>query len=198
LDAPFVLLALLIEACFYGATFVLCPPRWRLCLWSFLIVTSFPFLRGLRATIHHFHEKGKLSQDALGVFRMFSAIHRISGKWGGAQQEIAHRQLAGEASITNILDALQPAWPEIARKAQVQMIVPELTFAHKTIETVDVTGIILDWLKADAATRKVILEMQRRRGRYTFTKRAIATDWYAANRLPDVPSKGRRSCSGRC
>jgi hypothetical protein len=44
------------------------------------------------------------------------------------------------------------------------MIVAELMFADKTIEAVDVTGMILDWLKADAATRKVILEIQTLKG----------------------------------
>src|ERR1039457_2215554 len=41
--------------------------------------------------------------------------------WGNAPQETAHQQLAGEAPITNILEALAPAWPEIAKKARVAM-----------------------------------------------------------------------------
>ncbi|MGD0298825.1 MAG: hypothetical protein ABSE86_17100 [Bryobacteraceae bacterium] len=39
--------------------------------------------------------------------------------WGGESQELAHRQLAGEALFSNILEVLTPALPEIARKAQV-------------------------------------------------------------------------------
>ena len=46
--------------------------------------------------------------------------------WGKAQQETAHQQLAGEAPIANILEALAPGLPEIAKKARVAMIVADL------------------------------------------------------------------------
>ncbi len=84
--------------------------------------------------------------------------------WGNTHQETAHQQLTGEAPITNILEALQPAWPEIARKAQVPMIGADLQFADTTVETVDVTGLLLDWLKADERTRKIVLELQNYKG----------------------------------
>ncbi|HYL75923.1 MAG TPA: hypothetical protein VEU96_17060 [Bryobacteraceae bacterium] len=84
--------------------------------------------------------------------------------WGEAHQETAHQQLTGEAPITNILEALQPAWPEIARKAQVTMIVADVQFTDNAVQTVDVTGLLLDWLKADAPTRKIVLELQSHKG----------------------------------
>jgi hypothetical protein len=80
--------------------------------------------------------------------------------WGKAQQETAHQQLAGEAPITNILEALAPALPEIAKKARVAMIVAELPYADSSVETVDVTEMLLDWLKADERTRTIVRGLQ--------------------------------------
>jgi hypothetical protein len=80
--------------------------------------------------------------------------------WGGAQQELAHRQLAGEAPITNILEALAPAFPEIARKAQVASIAADPPPANAEVQTVDVTDLLLDWLKADEATRKIVRDLR--------------------------------------
>jgi galactitol-specific phosphotransferase system IIC component len=76
--------------------------------------------------------------------------------WGNAHQETAHQQLTGEAPITNILEALAPALPEIAKKTQVAMIVADLPYADGSVETVDVTETLLDWLKADARTRTIV------------------------------------------
>ena len=80
--------------------------------------------------------------------------------WGNARQETAHQQLAGEAPITNILEALAPAWLEIARKARVAMIVADLPFADSSVQTVDVTEALLDWLKADERTRTIVRGLQ--------------------------------------
>jgi hypothetical protein len=81
-------------------------------------------------------------------------------KWGESTQETAHRQLAGEAPLSNILEELQPAFAEIAGKAHVSLIAPDLAFVDKTVETVDVTSLLLDWLKADEQTRKIISGMR--------------------------------------
>src|ERR1035441_4496356 len=61
--------------------------------------------------------------------------------WGTTHQELAHRQLAGEAPITNILEALSPGLPEIARRAGVKLIAPDLAFADPSVQTVDVTDL---------------------------------------------------------
>ena len=50
-------------------------------------------------------------------------------KWGGTQQEMTHKQLMGEAPLTNILDVLTPAFPSIADKAQVSVVASDLLFA---------------------------------------------------------------------
>ena len=77
-------------------------------------------------------------------------------KWGSAGQETAHQQLAGEAPIANILEALAPAWPEIAKKARVAMIVADLPYADSSVQSIDVTEMLLDWLKADERTRTIV------------------------------------------
>jgi hypothetical protein len=50
--------------------------------------------------------------------------------------------------------------PEIAGKANVAVIAADLSYTASGIETVDVTEQILDWLKADAATRKIVRELK--------------------------------------
>jgi hypothetical protein len=82
--------------------------------------------------------------------------------WGGASQEMAHKQLEGKASIANILEVLAPAFPEIARKAQVSKIDPEVTHATADVQPVDVTVALMDWLKADDTTRKMAKDLRER------------------------------------
>jgi hypothetical protein len=81
--------------------------------------------------------------------------------WGSSHQELAHRQLAGEAPIDNILDSLAGAMSEIARKARVGVIAADLCYTDANIETVDVTSQIMDWLQADQVTRNIVRELQR-------------------------------------
>jgi hypothetical protein len=80
--------------------------------------------------------------------------------WGNTGQETAHQQLVGEAPIANILAALAPGLPEIAKKARVAMIVADLPYADSPVETVDVTEMLLDWLKADERTRTIVRGLQ--------------------------------------
>jgi len=68
--------------------------------------------------------------------------------------------LAGDAPINNIFDALKPALPEIARKAQVSNIVMDPPRTGPGIQIVDVTDQLLDWLKADARTRSIIKDLR--------------------------------------
>jgi hypothetical protein len=81
--------------------------------------------------------------------------------WGQTQQDLAHRQLAGEAPIDNILAALAPQLPELARKAGVVLIAPDLPYADRTVQTVDVTDLLLDCLHADQRTRDMAQELTR-------------------------------------
>jgi hypothetical protein len=83
-------------------------------------------------------------------------------KWGAGSQELAHQQLAGDAPIANILAALAPAFPEIARKAQVAMLVAEMPWAGPAVVPVDVTGLILDYFKADEQTRAIVKQLPKK------------------------------------
>jgi hypothetical protein len=83
-------------------------------------------------------------------------------EWGQKQQEIAHQQVTGGVPITNILEALAPAFPEIAKRAQVSIVVADLPYADGSVQTVDVTDFVLDWLKADEATRRIAKELRKK------------------------------------
>ena len=84
--------------------------------------------------------------------------------WGGAQQELAHRQLEGEAPIANILEALAPQLPDLARKAGVALIAPDLPYTDRSVQTVDMTDILLDCLQADQRTRTIVRNLQNQKG----------------------------------
>jgi hypothetical protein len=83
--------------------------------------------------------------------------------WGTAHQELSHRQLAGEAPIGNIMEALAPGLPEIARRAGVKLIAPDLPFADPAVQTVDVTDFLLTYLQADSRTLSIVLNLQKQR-----------------------------------
>lgn len=84
--------------------------------------------------------------------------------WGNGQQELAHRQLSGEAPITSILEALAPAFPDVARTAQVSLIAPDLPYAGPGVQVVAVTDLLLDALKADEKVRKLARDLQNHKG----------------------------------
>lgn len=63
---------------------------------------------------------------------------------GAASQEIAHKQLAGEANLDNIFAHLKPVLSEIAKKANVQLIVEKPLFNDSTVEVVDVTDLLIE------------------------------------------------------
>jgi hypothetical protein len=81
--------------------------------------------------------------------------------WGASHQELAHRQLAGEAPIASVLEALTPGFPEIARRAGVNLIVPDVVFADGVVQTIDVTDFVLAYLKADSRTLSVIESLKK-------------------------------------
>jgi hypothetical protein len=75
-------------------------------------------------------------------------------KWGQDQQKLAHRQLAGDATIDNIMETIKPMFAAVEAQAHVAMIVPEGSRIDNTAATVDVTGLLLDQLQASAKTRQ--------------------------------------------
>jgi Skp family chaperone for outer membrane proteins len=82
-------------------------------------------------------------------------------KWGGESQELAHKQLWGNAPIDNVVAAIEPAIQEICKTQNLSTVVPATT-ADAGSQTVDVTAQILDWLKADEKTRDLIRQMQQK------------------------------------
>jgi len=62
---------------------------------------------------------------------------------GGAAQELAHRQLAGEAALSNILESLQEKWPDIARESGVSVIVERPLYHDPSVELVDITKLLV-------------------------------------------------------
>ncbi len=100
----------------------------------------------------------KLELEQANKINDIAKIEELN-RWGSSSQEIAHRQLMGEAPLDNIMEALTPALPEIARRAGVTMIVPDLPYAISTVQQVDVTELLLVQLKADDQTRKIIREL---------------------------------------
>jgi hypothetical protein len=81
--------------------------------------------------------------------------------WGAQAQELAHNQIAGRAGIANILDTLEPAFEEIEQSESLSSIVPAASQESKA-QAVDVTDRLLEWLKADDATRKAIQDFEQR------------------------------------
>ncbi len=80
--------------------------------------------------------------------------------WGGARQELAMQQVAGKAPIDNILEVLQPEFRELAGRMKLAGIV-EASSAEPGAATVDVTSLLMDWLRANQQTRKEASEMHR-------------------------------------
>lgn len=63
--------------------------------------------------------------------------------WGQASQELAHRQLAGEAHLTNILEHLGGHLPMVAVEANVRMIIEKPLYHDGSMVLVDVTPMMV-------------------------------------------------------
>jgi hypothetical protein len=81
--------------------------------------------------------------------------------WGGQSQKMAEEQVFGSAPITNIVEALQPAFAEIEKSSNLSGIV-EAPASGVPAESVDVTDRLLDWLKASERTREIIRSLPQR------------------------------------
>jgi hypothetical protein len=64
--------------------------------------------------------------------------------WAERAQELAHRQLAGLASLdaNGLLDHLKTLLPAVAAKARVRLVVEQPLFRDEGVELVDVTALI--------------------------------------------------------
>ena len=71
-----------------------------------------------------------------------ATIDQIEGRIR-AMQELGDKQLAGKAPIDNIYEQLKPMWAEIAREANVQLIVADPLYLDPAAPVVDITPYLL-------------------------------------------------------
>jgi len=81
-------------------------------------------------------------------------------KKGAGFQELAHQQLSGEAPIDNILEALRPALAEVAHTARVDQIAGQIVYQGVGVETVDITGALVERFNPDEKTREMIRSLR--------------------------------------
>jgi hypothetical protein len=67
------------------------------------------------------------------------------------------QQVTGKAPLGNILAVLQPEFKELSSKMKLSSIV-DAPGPDPKAGTVDVTSLLMDWLKASAETRKMAIE----------------------------------------
>ena len=79
---------------------------------------------------------------------------------GGEMQDLAHRQLAGEAGIEDILERLRGDYPAIMKQARVERIDAEGEDLGDRFELVDVTELLVERFHPDDATRRLIAEVR--------------------------------------
>ncbi len=80
-------------------------------------------------------------------------------KYGGESQDLAMKQLAGKAPIDNIVAVLRPEFKELTTRMKLSGVV-EASAADPKAATVDVTSLLMDWLKASAETRKMAADIE--------------------------------------
>lgn len=73
------------------------------------------------------------------------AVKRLEAR-GEALQDLAHRQLSGEATLANVMEPLRPFFPEVAQSAGVLMIVETPLYRDPKVEVVDVTAKLIEKL----------------------------------------------------
>jgi hypothetical protein len=83
---------------------------------------------------------------------------------GAAQQDLAHKQLAGEEGTADILARLKDDLPAIAKASDVEQIVPPGTVLGDKVLFVDVTDALVERFHPDDATRKMIAEARKQPG----------------------------------
>lgn len=84
-------------------------------------------------------------RDAAKARGDMEKVKEIEAK-GRKSQEHAHKQLAGQASLDNILAHLKDALPAVAKEAGVEVIVEKPLFATERAQLVDVTALLVKQL----------------------------------------------------
>ena len=79
-------------------------------------------------------------------------------KYGAESQDLAMQRLVGKTAIDNILAVLQPEFKELSSRMKLSAIVDSSAADPKTA-TVDITSLLMDWLRASSETRRMAEEM---------------------------------------
>ncbi len=79
-------------------------------------------------------------------------------KYGGESQDRAMQQLAGKAPIDNILAVLRPEFKDLTARLKLAGI-EEASAADPKAASVDVTPLLMDWLRATSETRKMVADL---------------------------------------
>ncbi|OIO92893.1 MAG: hypothetical protein AUJ96_31440 [Armatimonadetes bacterium CG2_30_66_41] len=87
----------------------------------------------------------QVQREAAVLLANKAEVERIE-KQGAAMQELAHKQLAGQASATEVIDYLKPYFPEVAKAAGVHVIVDEVLFRDSAVQLVEVTDLLMQKL----------------------------------------------------
>lgn len=82
---------------------------------------------------------------------------------GSALQELMHKQGFSTWPVDNILDKIKGEIPEIAKQANVDVIISRwsITYQRLGVEFTDVTDLMVKSLNPDADTQKMIKEIQK-------------------------------------
>ena len=84
-------------------------------------------------------------------------------KYGEESQDLAMQQVMGKAPIDNILAVLEPEFKDLTNRLKLSNVV-DSSAADPKAPSVDVTPLLMDWLRATSETRKMAAEMHARAG----------------------------------
>lgn len=87
----------------------------------------------------------QVQREAAVLLENKAEVERIE-KQGAALQELAHKQLAGQAPATEVMDYLKPYFAEVAKAAEVHVIVDGVLFKDSAVQQVDVTDLLVQKL----------------------------------------------------
>jgi len=79
----------------------------------------------------------------------------------GGRQERLHAQVFSNAPIDDIVAGMKDALPDIARKAGVSALVPEVSYHDPAVDVVDVTDAMVQHFKPTDKTLGMITEMKK-------------------------------------
>ena len=80
---------------------------------------------------------------------------------GKAMQRKVHRQGFGHARIDDILEHIKKDYPQIARKAGVDVIAEEILYHNSAVEIVDITDYMIEPWNPTEQTHKMIKDLRK-------------------------------------